>query len=197
MTVPVIVATTFCARDFRSPCPLRPMGPAFFNLWYAKHLISMTMTTSSWRLYNPCPCIYCPYTSNTPRPMIIQSMTLMMRWSWVPLFWHCYFDEPSLLPVLLGLVKEIALYITAVVLTWLGLGHMTLIRFTVANLFFVRVRSWIFTFFGFPKGCFQWLLPCTNGHIKSFEKKNENKRMIMKNKIESSRIKEVLIQRKS
>ena len=116
--------STFCARDFRSPCPLRPMVTGQHRYLHSRFQRCKCKD-------NPCPCIYCPYTTNTPRLMIIQSMTLMMSWSWVLLFWHCYFKWTTLpLPVLLGLVKEIALYITVCrcglkAICWSGSFDMT------------------------------------------------------------------------
>ena len=104
VTVPVIVvASTFCARDFRSPCPLRPMVTGQHRYLHSRFQRCKCKD-------NPCPCIYCPYTTNTP-PSHEYSMNDSMSWSWVLLFWHCYFKWTSL-PVLLELVKEIALYIT-------------------------------------------------------------------------------------
>ena len=105
MTVPSSsFLSTFCARDFRSPCPLRPMVTGQHRYLHSRFQRCKCKD-------NPCPCIYCPYTTNTPRLMIIQSMT---RWVEVE---SSYFDtvisnEPPFPPVLFGLVKEIALYIT-------------------------------------------------------------------------------------
>ena len=98
--------------------------------WWRDSIVIFTLDFNDECKDNPCPCIYCPYKTNTPRLMIIQSMTRWV-WSWVLLFWHCYFKWTTLpLPVLLGLVKEIALYITVCrcglkAICWSGSFDMT------------------------------------------------------------------------